>query len=110
MVAVVAQSQGIELPAGNVITGLSFGLAAAFMPVTFSPWLRYLGGCIVLAHRGDLPWRPAKFLDWAYDAGLVRMAGLTIQFRHLEFQKYLSQNASMAPNGGVSEQGKSLGK
>jgi hypothetical protein len=26
------------------------------------------------------------FLDWPYEAGLVRLSGIAVQFRHREFQ------------------------
>lgn len=40
-----------------------------------SPWPRYLLACVLLARRRQLPLRPARFLDWAYHAGLMRLAG-----------------------------------
>ncbi len=36
-----------------------------------------------------VPARPAVFLDWAYSAGLMRLSGIGIQFRHREFQTWL---------------------
>jgi hypothetical protein len=39
-----------------------------------------------------LPWRLGKFLDWCYTAGLVRVAGISYQFRHRELQDYLARN------------------
>lgn len=50
---------------------------------------RYVSAMVIVCGRGDLPWRPARFLDWAYDAGLLRLAGAGIQFRHREFQEWL---------------------
>jgi hypothetical protein len=39
--------------------------------------------------RGRLPLRLARFLDWAHHAGLLRVAGNSYQFRHIEFQRWL---------------------
>jgi hypothetical protein len=58
--------------------------------VANSPWPRYLFAAILLAHRGDLPRRPAVFMDWAYQAGLMRLSGIAVQFRHREFQTWLA--------------------
>jgi NACHT domain len=58
-----------------------------------SPWLPYFTGCLMLARQGQLPYRPARFLDWAYDAGLMRMSGISIQFRHRDLQAFLLKAA-----------------
>ncbi len=59
--------------------------------VADSPWLPYLIGTHMMARQDLLPRRPAHFLDWAYDAGLMRMSGISVQFRHRELQMYLTQ-------------------
>lgn len=46
--------------------------------------------CLLLAHRHQLPHRPAVFLDWAHEAGLVRLARVAVQFRHRDFQDWLT--------------------
>ncbi|MGH3929822.1 MAG: hypothetical protein ACRDTF_07580 [Pseudonocardiaceae bacterium] len=68
------------------IVGIIFGL----MFVANSPWPRYLVATTILARRGELPRRPAVFLDWAYEAGLMRLSGIAVQFRHREFQTWLT--------------------
>jgi len=45
----------------------------------------------MLSRRQELPARPAAFLDWAYSAGLLRLAGIAIQFRHRDLQDHLSK-------------------
>jgi hypothetical protein len=30
------------------------------------------------------------FMDWAYEAGLMRLSGIAVQFRHREFQTWLT--------------------
>jgi len=54
-----------------------------------SPWLPYFIATRMLARRGLLPRRPAQFLDWGYGAGLMRMSGVSVQFRHRELQYLL---------------------
>jgi hypothetical protein len=75
-------------PAKGLVFGLLFGVASA----STSPWLRYLVACLLLARRRELPRRPALFLDWAYDAGLMRLAGIAVQFRHRDFQDWLTRH------------------
>ncbi|MFE3197848.1 NACHT domain-containing protein [Embleya sp. NPDC059237] len=40
-------------------------------------------------HR--LPWRLGRFLNWATEAGLLRVAGTAYQFRHRELQEWLAR-------------------
>ncbi|MET7540023.1 NACHT domain-containing protein [Streptomyces sp. NPDC005507] len=44
----------------------------------------------LLCTRGRLPWRLGRFLAWASDAGLLRIAGNAYQFRHRELQDHLA--------------------
>jgi hypothetical protein len=94
-------------PAGGIAIGLAVGLnsnnnhpdALPFAVVALvvglifaanSPWPRYLFAVLFLTRRGDLPRRPAAFMDWAYEAGLMRLSGIAVQFRHREFQTWLT--------------------
>ncbi|MGB6163450.1 MAG: hypothetical protein WBF75_12950 [Pseudonocardiaceae bacterium] len=73
--------------------GLPFAVVSLVVGLIFaanSPWLRYMFATMLLAQRGDLPRRPAVFLDWAYQAGLMRLSGIAVQFRHREFQAWLA--------------------
>ncbi|WP_168221042.1 NACHT domain-containing NTPase [Actinomadura sp. WMMA1423] len=67
--------------------GLLFGLGLFGVAGT-----RYLG--LLLAtrrwHERPLPWMLGGFLEWAYAAGLLRVAGVAYQFRHRELQEYLA--------------------
>lgn len=74
----------------GLIVGPTLGLAFGLWLVRRSPWPRYAVACRLLARRRELPRRPAVFLDWAYDAGLVRLSGIAVQFRHREFQAWLT--------------------
>jgi hypothetical protein len=76
--------------AAGLTGGLALGLAAGAAANAGSPWLRYLVATGILARRRDLPPRPAPFLDWAYGAGLLRLAGISPQFRHRELQDHLT--------------------
>ena len=70
--------------------GLSFGLAIGATTIAVSPWVRYFVATRILARRHLLPLHPARLLDWAYGAGLVRFAGIFVQFRHRELQEDLT--------------------
>ena len=75
--------------AGSVLApaiGLSAGLAAATVD---SPWPRYLAALQALRRHDQLPARPGRFLDWAYRAGLIRMAGDTAVFRHSDLREHI---------------------
>lgn len=73
----------------------TFGIAVGFLIAGLldadSPWLRYFVATRLLAHRRKLPRRPAKFIDWAYAASLMRMAGIVVNFRHCEIQEALAR-------------------
>ncbi|MEO7193790.1 MAG: hypothetical protein ABIZ05_03055 [Pseudonocardiaceae bacterium] len=86
----------IGLAAGLAVglrNNLPFAVVALVVGLIFaanSPWPRYLFATLLLARRGDLPRRPAAFIDWAYEAGLLRLSGIAVQFRHREFQTWLA--------------------
>ncbi|MBU2665456.1 NACHT domain-containing protein [Actinoplanes bogorensis] len=67
------------------------GLMLGVLLRSASPWPRYLIAVHRLSRAGLFPRRPTRFLDWAYDAGLVRLSGIAVQFRHREFQAWLSR-------------------
>ena len=62
--------------------------------IMFSPWPTYAASTYLAHRRGLLPRRPAAFLDWAYNAGLLRLSGGAIQFRHRELQDWLTARIS----------------
>ncbi len=55
---------------------------------------RYL--VFLLCTRGRLPWRLGAFLNWGYDAGLLRVSGVAYQFRHRELQDWLTTHPTPA--------------
>jgi hypothetical protein len=97
--------------AAGLVNGLANGAASRFGP-GFGPvfalrlgfaiaiglaiglyWLagagrRYL--VFLLCIRGRLPWHLGTFLNWAYEAGLLRISGVAYQFRHRELQDWLT--------------------
>jgi len=83
-----------ELTAGlalGLTGGLGFGLGI---------WVRYVIGAWLARRKRLLPRRVGRFLDWAYDANLLRMSGTAAQFRHRELQDWLlstRQRSSESP-------------
>ena len=66
--------------------GLAYGLAGwRYIALLLCAW-RPSGRC--------LPSRLARFLNWCYGAGLIRIAGIGYQFRHRELQDYLARDAT----------------
>jgi hypothetical protein len=87
---------GDLVPFGLVV-GLIGGIAVV---AGTSAWPRYVTACLLQACRGTrqkLPARPAAFLDWAHQAGLIRQAGTAVQFRHREFQDWLVAQQDRPP-------------
>jgi len=98
----IRRSIAFDLVAAS-LCGTAFALMAGFSGVPVLPagilgffvlarptWFRYVAA-VVLARRGNrLPWRPARVLDWAYDAGLVRLSGSGVEFRHPELRSWLT--------------------
>ncbi|GAA2829177.1 NACHT domain-containing protein [Crossiella cryophila] len=77
--------------------GLLFGtVVGAAAAASFSPWPRYVLAVWRLSRTNDLPTRPAQFLDWAYTAGLVRLSGIAVQFRHRELQRRSAEYTPIA--------------
>lgn len=58
---------------------------------------RYLVFVLCARARGRLPWRLMRFLDWAYEAGLLRVSGHAYQFRHHELRAWLLRTPSPPP-------------
>ena len=88
----LAAGLAVGLNSGSA-AGLPFAAIAPVIGLIFpanSPWPPYMFAAMLLARRGDLPRRPAVFIDWAYQAGLMRLSGIAVQFRHREFQTWLA--------------------
>jgi NACHT domain len=85
----------------GLLGALSFGLAA--FTNAAGAWTRYHISVIVIASRQQGPLRFGAFLDWAQEAGLLRVSGIAYQFRHRQLQDWLiqvlqEQSAATAPH------------
>ncbi|MFD0338132.1 NACHT domain-containing protein [Streptomyces sp. NPDC127117] len=49
--------------------------------------------CWLLINCRRLPFRLSRFLEWSRAAGLIRVTGAAYQFRHREFQEWLTRNS-----------------
>jgi hypothetical protein len=85
---------------GALATGLAAGAGLAFNYGGFH-WLRYVIAVRIGSRPGTLPSRPGEFLDWAYKAGLLRLSGATLQFRHRELQDWLALRSVAQANSAV---------
>lgn len=78
------------------LLGLAVALTFASMCVIGSLFASYYMRYFVTVTYGgltrDLPWRLAHFLDWCYQAGLLRISGPGYQFRHQELLEYLGDS------------------
>jgi hypothetical protein len=76
----------------GVLYGLLYGLFALLTRLLVSSW----GGRWLIFARlwlpltGQLPWRLHRFLDDAYNRGVLRQAGAVYQFRHAHLRDYLA--------------------
>jgi hypothetical protein len=68
---------------------LAFGLVGG-LAVGANAWTRYRVSVVILAVRQQAPLRFDTFLDWAQQAGLLRVSGVTYQFRHRQLQDWLT--------------------
>ncbi|MCC3776137.1 hypothetical protein K6I33_000414 [Streptomyces sp. UNOB3_S3] len=69
--------------------GLSVGLVGA-LTMSGGAGRRYLVFLLRARWEKILPLRLGAFLDWACEAGLMRLSGPAYQFRHREFQHWLA--------------------
>jgi hypothetical protein len=56
-----------------------------------SPGRRYLAFLLISRRERKLPLRLKAFLDWACEAGIMRLSGTAYQFRHLELQQWVAK-------------------
>ncbi|MEV8438229.1 NACHT domain-containing protein [Actinosynnema sp. NPDC051121] len=84
--SVVGFSGGAAIPAA-IPTAV---LIAPCSTAATSPWPRHVTGLIAYRRRNLLPWRLGRFLDWAHAAGILRLTGTAVQFRHRDLQRHLA--------------------
>lgn len=72
-------------------TGFVAALAsAAWLALHKSAALRYGVSVVLLARHGKVPARPLRFLESAYERGVVRQSGAVYEFRHARLAERLS--------------------
>ncbi|THA28110.1 NACHT domain-containing protein [Streptomyces sp. A1547] len=72
-----------------IISVVFYGIFVGVLGIIWaSAWRRYVA--TVLCTRRRLPRRLGRFLAWASEAGLLRIAGNAYQFRHRELQDNLA--------------------
>ncbi|MGI5221357.1 NACHT domain-containing protein [Nocardia sp. CA-290969] len=88
----------VEASADSLIrlppVGLTYILFAALFISPAS--MRYLCAKLIFALDSTFSRRPGPFLEWARDAGLLRVTGEAYQFRHQTYQQWLTTRP--APN------------
>jgi hypothetical protein len=77
-------------PAVWLAFGLAVGLTVAAATV------RYACATLLFACRKTFPARPARFLDWAQHAGLLRVTGAAYQYRHETYRRWLLEHPTPA--------------
>ncbi|WP_328663227.1 hypothetical protein [Streptomyces sp. NBC_00328] len=82
--------------AGGLMVGLGAGFAIGLAGGLY--WLtgvgrRYL--VFLCCARTRLPWHLGAFLQWAYEAGILRISGVAYQFRHRELQDWLTAHPTL---------------
>lgn len=77
--AVVSLTAGALL---GLVLGLAFGVAG-------HAWMRYAIAVVGGSNRQQVPFRFGRFLHWAQEAGILRVAGGSYQFRHVALRDWL---------------------
>lgn len=75
---------------------LCYGLLFGLLYTLTRPWPAYVTATAWLALRGDLPWRPLRFLETAHSLGILRQVGAVYQFRHSRLQDHLARASPAA--------------
>ena len=83
-------------PVFGIAVGIGAGLVVGPLGFVWQgfPGLRFIALLLCTRRWNEhwLPWRLGSFLDWCYQAGLIRIAGISYQLRHRELQDYLFHN------------------
>ncbi|MBK3576290.1 NACHT domain-containing protein [Streptomyces sp. MBT65] len=82
----------VAMPASTVVEGVVLvGVMALWVPIAVRTWPRYVIARLLLAVRGELPWRLIPFLVHAHGVSALRQVGGIYQFRHKDLQEHLSK-------------------
>jgi hypothetical protein len=78
---------------GMLTYGLPLALLVALLFASLSAVAsgRYAIASLLFGFTGVFPRRPAQFLEWARNAGLLRVTGIAYQFRHDTYQQWLTE-------------------
>jgi hypothetical protein len=81
----------VWLPNG-LLGGLLFGMMLAVLFASLSAVAsgRNAIASLLFGLSGIFPRRPARFLEWARNTGLLRVTGIAYQFRHDSYQQWLA--------------------
>jgi len=77
-------------PGGGGSEGEGCGCRSAGAPVGSGAAWPYATASLLFAFTGIFAPRPAPFLEWARNAGLLRVTGIAYQFRHDSYQQWLA--------------------
>lgn len=78
----------------GAVLGIWMGLAIGIVRTCDSSWALYAIAVVILIARRRFPRRRlGPFLDWAYDAGLFRLSGIAVQFRHHALQEWVGRGS-----------------
>lgn len=86
---------GATLAAGwhfGLVIAIALGAVFGFV-LHSAVAIRYALAVLIMRLRGRLPLRFALFLEWTVAAGLLREVGVSYQFRHSEFERWLIAHA-----------------
>jgi hypothetical protein len=74
---------------GSALLAIAISLLAG-VALGSRAWLRYTIAIAFLTSEDRLPRQCLKFLDWAANAGLLRVSGIAYQFRHDDLRTFLA--------------------
>jgi hypothetical protein len=75
------------------LVGLVVGVVAGMSGLVPAVCGRYAIASLLFAFTEIFPARPVQFLEWARNAGLLRVTGIAYQFRHDTYQQWLAAGA-----------------
>ncbi|WP_189269227.1 NACHT domain-containing protein [Streptomyces fuscichromogenes] len=101
----VAGAVAFTFAGGGTWAGAVFGAAVGYFgsfAIGLIAWLRYVVAMSLMKGQGLLPWKMAAFLDWAHRVGILRVQGVSWQFRHAELRSWLAEwpDPDETPSGG----------
>ncbi|MFF5035536.1 hypothetical protein [Nocardia salmonicida] len=92
---------GLAFSASDLLTGLQIGLISGFLTALMFGHAsgRFFVSTLLFKITADFAGRPATFLSWARDSGLLRVNATAYQFRHQTYQLWLLRRPDTANPG-----------